>query len=480
MFRIQCQNPIFLQNPKLRENTEFEFVQLENITRRVTMSELHQLSMGVNVFDLFNINRPTCLTYEFCEKYNIIDSHGEVICLFIAVPCRNCNACRCSYVNSVRQRLLFGLQEFVGIVPLFVTLTYNDAHLPLGGMVCRKDIQSFIKRLRRNLERKYNTHIKFYYVSEYTPVTKRPHYHLVLYGFPRLSDNDVLNQYLRYWLIMYCWREPSFTMSFDEYKRTYPLIFNRPVGYDPQSFGYVNVCELSHLNCVNYICKYMNKQTSTSMKFKLFDPITKKAYYVKSRDYDADMRKKIFHGSSINLGLDFVTNHVKYNSTEIEFTDWLSRKVQKLNICGYYIDKLYPSLVQIVPVSVRRAFFNALDSIELLCYQKYIPNDIIVMLLNTKDYLLNNFPFVHSVIFYQDSDVKRYQIDSYAFNDLLCSISKNVDIVYQYVISHDFDKIFRSVADRDLVLARDELFTPHDYTRFALQMAECVNKQKVL
>ena len=55
------------------------------------------------------------------------------------------------------------------------------------GVVWYKDVQNFIKRLRINLQRKYdyNEKFKFYSSSEYGEHTQRPHFHLLLFIRPK-------------------------------------------------------------------------------------------------------------------------------------------------------------------------------------------------------------------------------------------------------------------------------------------------------
>lgn len=61
----------------------------------------------------------------------------------------------------------------------FITLTYNNEHLPSGGSVCRREMQLFIKSLRRRLSCK----IRFFLCGEYGKKFSRPHYHVICFGW---------------------------------------------------------------------------------------------------------------------------------------------------------------------------------------------------------------------------------------------------------------------------------------------------------
>lgn len=62
----------------------------------------------------------------------------------------------------------------------YITLTYDDKHLPLYHDLDHRDFQLFMKRLRiKYPEKNYS----FYMCGEYGDVTHRPHYHVVLFGY---------------------------------------------------------------------------------------------------------------------------------------------------------------------------------------------------------------------------------------------------------------------------------------------------------
>lgn len=58
----------------------------------------------------------------------------------------------------------------------FVTLTYNDEHLPKDGQLKKKHLQDYFKRLRKTEK------FKYYAVGEYGTEGNRPHYHALIFG----------------------------------------------------------------------------------------------------------------------------------------------------------------------------------------------------------------------------------------------------------------------------------------------------------
>lgn len=60
----------------------------------------------------------------------------------------------------------------------FITLTYDDAHLPPGLTLVKRDWQLFMKRLRERM----GVPIRFFMCGEYGELRGRPHYHALLFG----------------------------------------------------------------------------------------------------------------------------------------------------------------------------------------------------------------------------------------------------------------------------------------------------------
>lgn len=90
----------------------------------------------------------------------------------VLVPCGKCPAC----LANNRQEWVFRLKEEFkqSIFSVFVTLTYDEEHIPLDYSVNKNDVQLFHKRLRKHFP---PGDLRFYLVSEYGDHTFRPHYH---------------------------------------------------------------------------------------------------------------------------------------------------------------------------------------------------------------------------------------------------------------------------------------------------------------
>lgn len=69
----------------------------------------------------------------------------------------------------------------------FLTLTYRPETLPADGGLVVRDLQLFMKRLRKRVGK-----ARFYACGEYGEQTKRPHYHVCLFGQGFRSDRSPL------------------------------------------------------------------------------------------------------------------------------------------------------------------------------------------------------------------------------------------------------------------------------------------------
>lgn len=74
---------------------------------------------------------------------------------------------------------------------MFVTLTYDDHHLPDPPHVSKPHLQKFLKRLRYYVE---PIKIRYYGVGEYGDRSFRPHYHCVIYGLDWVLNREVVKK----------------------------------------------------------------------------------------------------------------------------------------------------------------------------------------------------------------------------------------------------------------------------------------------
>lgn len=96
----------------------------------------------------------------------------------VVVPCGRCMGCRLDRARdwAVRISHEVSLHEHT----CFVTLTYDNEHLPEGATLVKKHCQDFMKRLRKSIE---PARVRFFLCGEYGGQNKRPHYHVLLFGY---------------------------------------------------------------------------------------------------------------------------------------------------------------------------------------------------------------------------------------------------------------------------------------------------------
>ncbi len=95
----------------------------------------------------------------------------------ILLPCNGCLGCRMDRSRQWAVRCMHEAQMYKS--NSFVTLTYNEEHLPAGGSLSPRHHQLFMKRLRKKSGRA----IRFYACGEYGPKLTRPHYHYLFFNF---------------------------------------------------------------------------------------------------------------------------------------------------------------------------------------------------------------------------------------------------------------------------------------------------------
>lgn len=94
----------------------------------------------------------------------------------IQLPCGRCIGCRLERSRQWAARLMHELRFHDRAS--FITLTYDEKHLPPGGTLVPKHYQDFMKRLRKSCDQK----LRFFHCGEYGEKAGRPHYHAIIFG----------------------------------------------------------------------------------------------------------------------------------------------------------------------------------------------------------------------------------------------------------------------------------------------------------
>lgn len=201
------------------------------------------------------------------------------------IPCGKCPKCRRRKISGWSFRIM--QQHKVSDRAYFITLTYNDANLPLsknGHMdLCKKHLQLFFKRLRKAHEKERGglvvksngalskrwQSIKYHAVGEYGGTSNRPHYHLLLFN-------------CKFELIQDAWTNPI----------------------TGKHIGHVNYGDQRGVSggSVGYCMKYMEKPSRVSDKYYRYNVFGR---------YKKDDRQKEFALVSKGMGLSYLTPEVR-------------------------------------------------------------------------------------------------------------------------------------------------------------------------
>lgn len=98
----------------------------------------------------------------------------------LKLPCGKCPECQKDYYTNWATRGDRELKRWETSV--FITLTYDDSHLPPDLSLNKKEIQDFIKRVKKHFGSTKENPIRQSYCGEYGEQNKRPHYHAILFN----------------------------------------------------------------------------------------------------------------------------------------------------------------------------------------------------------------------------------------------------------------------------------------------------------
>lgn len=170
------------------------------------------------------------------------------------IPCGRCRGCRLHRASVWADRLTAELQYHEEAC--FITLTYNDLHLPSRKLYIRddghldlspyhslklRDFQLFMKRLRKKFK---GQKIRYYCAFEYGETNHRPHMHVILFGTNFGKDRIPkarINGYMHY---------ESETLN---------KLWSDHLGL----IGYADICDVSWNDCA-YVARYCMKKSVDS------------------------------------------------------------------------------------------------------------------------------------------------------------------------------------------------------------------------
>ena len=116
-------------------------------------------------------------------KRSIVFNQKEALDSYhsLSIPCGQCIGCRLEKSRQWAIRCSLEAQLYQN--SYFLTLTYDDEHLPKTGSLVPEDLQKFLKKLRRFIEyHGSDKKIRFFACGEYGDNFCRPHYHAIIYN----------------------------------------------------------------------------------------------------------------------------------------------------------------------------------------------------------------------------------------------------------------------------------------------------------
>lgn len=193
--------------------------------------------------------------YQQLQQYQ--NDWGKKLTGTMIIPCQKCLGCKLDYSKMWGLRGLIESKQWK--LNCFITLTYNNQHLPKDKNLHKEDVQDFLKRLRKNYtgyqsriwydKRTATTKVEYpiraFYSGEYGDLFYRSHFHVGIFNW--CPDDLKFLKFNKYGDPLYTSKKVERLWSIKNEKGKYKQI------------GFITVEEMN-FNTAQYIARYTVKK----------------------------------------------------------------------------------------------------------------------------------------------------------------------------------------------------------------------------
>lgn len=256
---------------------------------------------------------------------------SEIVGYKIKVPCGQCIGCRLDYARNWALRSWHEVNTYGYDNNMFITLTYNNEHLPENNSLDVKVMQDFLKRLRYYA----GNDVRYMLCGEYGEKRGRPHYHLCIYNYVFPDIN---------WSKPYAFDKSKGVM----YYRSNFLennLWTKP--YSNESLGFSLIGKVT-FESANYVARYITKKVRSKDEKYLYE-----LYHGRQREFMTMSRRP-------GLGNEFVNRYYKdiFNNGYCVFGNGYKAPIPRYYL--YELEKIDKSFYEDYR---KRKFTNFLDNL---------------------------------------------------------------------------------------------------------------------
>lgn len=207
------------------------------------------------------------------------------------VPCGRCFMCRIARASEWAVRLTH--ESFYHDKTAFITWTYDNEHLPDNNSIDKKEMQKYIKKLRRTFQER---RLRYYLSGEYGSNYSRPHYHAIVYGVNMLDKPEIEKSWSKGIVdvqnVTYDTCRYVASYVFDKYsKKAIDYIGDRQKPFQLQSLGIGKQFALDNANQIkeNLELTLYGKKVSIPRYYKKVLELPTEELYEKRLQYSKDL-----------------------------------------------------------------------------------------------------------------------------------------------------------------------------------------------